>query len=333
METMQGAAAESSTMDADDLERRYRLRDTENQDIWETDLYEEHGDALRAATDRNCEAGDGRPDAPVRWEPVAVQTRCQEKRSALGRPELVRKYRLRDDLNGDVWETEQRLHDTQAQAQAAADKANRSAWRDNEVGDPVLWSVVCVLMSPDEKPVDTTTGTPDCASGAGATPDGGSQARVERPAGTRRRLPGGSGVTGVFTDGSATPNPGQGGWGVVWVEDGEIVDERHGQTEATTNNRMELQALIEAFRMLPADTQIDVVSDSNLCVQTVNQWAPAWRRAGWRRQRGTIANLDLVKSLLTLAEAHPRCTVKWTRSHAANPGNEYADGLANRRTA
>ena len=89
---------------------------------------------------------------------------------------------------------------------------------------------------------------------------------------------------GVFTDGSAVPNPGPGGWGVVWVENGEIVSKAHGHEPDTTNNRMELRALIEAFTMLPADAEIDVLSDSELCVNTITRWAPAWERAGWKRK-------------------------------------------------
>ena len=166
-------------------------------------------------------------------------------------------------------------------------------------------------------------------AGAATSEDSAGDARP--PARIGRALPGAAGITGVFTDGSADPNPGPGGWGVVWVVDGRIVDERNGETPDTTNNRMELQALIEACRMLPADAAVDVVSDSQLCVRTVNEWGPAWRRAGWRRKRGAIANLDLVKELLELAEAHPGCRVKWTRGHAANPCNEYADRLAARR--
>ena len=64
--------------------------------------------------------------------------------------------------------------------------------------------------------------------------------------------------TGVFTDGSCEGNPGPGGWGFVWVEDDAIVAQKHGHAPATTNNRMELTALIEAFRALPADAEIRV---------------------------------------------------------------------------
>lgn len=133
---------------------------------------------------------------------------------------------------------------------------------------------------------------------------------------------------GVFTDGSAVPNPGPGGWGVVWVEDGRIVRQAHGHEAHTTNNRMELRALIEAFTMLPQDAGIDVLSDSELCVNTITRWAPAWERAGWKRKAGPIKNLELVRELLALYRAHPGCRLRWTAAHAGNRWNEYADSLA-----
>ena len=133
---------------------------------------------------------------------------------------------------------------------------------------------------------------------------------------------------GVFTDGSAVPNPGPGGWGVVWVEDGRIVSKARGHEPDTTNNRMELRALIEAFGMLPADADIDVLSDSRLCVDTITRWAPGWERAGWKRKTGPISNLDLVRELLARYRAHPACRLKWTAAHAGSRWNEYADSLA-----
>jgi ribonuclease HI len=96
--------------------------------------------------------------------------------------------------------------------------------------------------------------------------------------------------TGVFTDGSCEGNPGPGGWGFVWVEEDVIVTQKCGSDRATTNNRMELTALIEAFRVLPEDAEITVYSDSDLCVKTVNEWAEAWEQRGWRRRTGAIAN-------------------------------------------
>ena len=132
----------------------------------------------------------------------------------------------------------------------------------------------------------------------------------------------------VFTDGSAVPNPGPGGWGVVWVEDGRIVRQAHGHEPDTTNNRMELRALIEAFTMLPADAEVAVLTDSELCVNTITRWAPAWERAGWKRKSGPIKNLEMVRKLLALYRAHPGCRLRWTAAHTGNRWNEYADSLA-----
>ena len=135
-------------------------------------------------------------------------------------------------------------------------------------------------------------------------------------------------ASGVFTDGSASPNPGPGGWGVVWVEDGRIVSEKHGHDPDTTNNRMELRALIEAFTMLPGDATISVYTDSRLCVNTITQWAPGWERRGWKKKSGPIMNLELVKELLALYRAHPACELRWIAAHAGHRWNEYADSLA-----
>ena len=134
--------------------------------------------------------------------------------------------------------------------------------------------------------------------------------------------------SGVFTDGSAVPNPGPGGWGVVWVEDGEIQSEKHGHDPNTTNNRMELQALIEAFKMLPENAATDVLTDSRLCVNTITKWAPGWERKGWKRKSGPLKNLELVQELLALYRAHPKCGLIWIAAHSGNRWNEYADSLA-----
>ncbi|HEY8154566.1 MAG TPA: ribonuclease H [Myxococcota bacterium] len=135
--------------------------------------------------------------------------------------------------------------------------------------------------------------------------------------------------TGVFTDGSCEGNPGPGGWGVVWVEDDRVLAEKHGRDPATTNNRMELRALITAFQMLPADAQVTVHSDSELCVKTLNEWAAGWEKRGWRRKSGPIANLELVQELWALRNARPGVRVQWIRAHDGSRWNEYADALAN----
>ncbi|MFT5049531.1 MAG: ribonuclease HI [Chlamydiales bacterium] len=133
---------------------------------------------------------------------------------------------------------------------------------------------------------------------------------------------------GVFTDGSSVPNPGPGGWGAVWVEDGEVRAQAHGQDSQTTNNRMELKALIEAYRMLPEDSDVTLLSDSRLCVDTINKWAPGWEKKGWKKKNGEIKNLELVQELLGLHRAHPKCSIGWIAAHSGNRWNEYADSLA-----
>jgi len=135
--------------------------------------------------------------------------------------------------------------------------------------------------------------------------------------------------SGVFTDGCCQPNPGPGGWGVVWVKNGSLLTRRHGCEQDTTNNRMELSALIEAYKLLPADAEETIYSDSNLCVSTVNEWAAQWESRGWKRKTGAIANLELVKELYALAKTHPQVTLKWIRAHDGSLWNEYADSLAN----
>ncbi len=133
---------------------------------------------------------------------------------------------------------------------------------------------------------------------------------------------------GVFTDGGSTPNPGPGGWGWVWVEGGEIRGEGHGHDPDTTNNRMELTALISAYESLPEDAEVTVYSDSRLCVDTITKWAPGWERKGWVRKGDPLKNVDLVKRLLALYRAHPGCKLEWIAAHAGYRWNEYADSLA-----
>lgn len=134
--------------------------------------------------------------------------------------------------------------------------------------------------------------------------------------------------TGVFTDGSSIPNPGPGGWGAVYVVDGEIVAEAHGHNADTTNNRMELTALIEGTRLVPVGTAAVLHSDSNLAVRTINEWAAGWESNGWKRKTGPIKNLDLVQELWRIMQARPELSLRWVRAHDGNRWNEYADALA-----
>lgn len=135
-------------------------------------------------------------------------------------------------------------------------------------------------------------------------------------------------VTGVFTDGSCEGNPGPGGWGYVWVDRNRVIESRWGAARDTTNNRMELTALIEAYRALPEDLSTTVYSDSQLCVNTINKWASAWEKRGWRRKTGEVRNVDLVRNLHELAQAHPHVRLKWIKAHDGSRWNEYVDALA-----
>ncbi len=135
-------------------------------------------------------------------------------------------------------------------------------------------------------------------------------------------------TSGVFTDGSAIPNPGPGGWGFVWVEDGKILAEESGYAVETTNNRMELTALMEAYRILPENAETTVYSDSRLCVDTLTKWAAGWERNGWKRKGSPLKNLDLVRELFALYRAHPGCRLEWIAAHSGDRWNEYADALA-----
>lgn len=136
--------------------------------------------------------------------------------------------------------------------------------------------------------------------------------------------------SGVFTDGSADPNPGPGGWGAVKVVDGEVAAERAGHDPSTTNNRMELTALINGFKMVKPGESITVFSDSQYCVRIVNEWAEMWEALGWKRgkRREPVENLDLVKELYAAAKAHPHARVEWIRGHNGARWNEYADMLS-----
>ena len=133
---------------------------------------------------------------------------------------------------------------------------------------------------------------------------------------------------GVFTDGSAIPNPGPGGWGAVWVRDGEVVAQDHGHDPDTTNNRMELRALQAALDLVPEGTPARIHTDSNLAVRTLTEWAAGWQRRGWKRRTGPVENLDLVRPLYERLRQRPELELVWIKAHAGNRWNEYADALA-----
>lgn len=135
-------------------------------------------------------------------------------------------------------------------------------------------------------------------------------------------------TTGIFTDGSSRPNPGPGGWGAVFVRANTIVEERHGEDAWTTNNRMELTALIKGLEMAPPGEAISIYTDSQLAVNTLTKWAKGWEARGWKRKEGEIANLDLVKRAWELVQQRPNASIEWIRAHDGSRWNEYADALS-----
>jgi len=153
------------------------------------------------------------------------------------------------------------------------------------------------------------------------------------PSRGRTVAPTGDPQDGIFTDGSATPNPGPGGWAAVRVAGGAVIGELSGADPDTTNNRMELMALLRALELVPAGTPEVLYSDSQLAVRTVNEWAPSWEARGWRRARGPVENLDLVRPLFELLRSRPELEVRWIRAHVGHRWNEYADRLAARASA
>lgn len=136
--------------------------------------------------------------------------------------------------------------------------------------------------------------------------------------------------SGVFTDGGSVPNPGPGGWGAVYVVSNEIVDEVYGHDPETTNNRMELSALIAAATLVPDGASAVVFSDSKLAIQTITEWAVGWEARGWKRKTGPVENLDLVKRAFYAYRKRPQLELRWIAAHSGYRWNEYADALASR---
>jgi ribonuclease HI len=135
-------------------------------------------------------------------------------------------------------------------------------------------------------------------------------------------------LDGVFTDGAAEPNPGPGGWGVVYVRGDKVVTERCGNEPHTTNNRMELRALIEGCALVEPGARAVLYTDSLLCVNTISKWAAGWESRGWKRKGGEIKNLELVQELYAIAQRRPELELQWIAAHSGNRWNEYADSLA-----
>ena len=133
----------------------------------------------------------------------------------------------------------------------------------------------------------------------------------------------------MWTDGACKGNPGVGGWG-AWMRFGDQEKELWGGEAATTNNRMELTAVIEGLRALKRPCRVTLHVDSTYVMNGLTKWLPGWKRNGWLTgERKPVKNKELWQALDTEAQRH-HVTWVWVKGHAGDPGNERADALANR---
>ena len=133
----------------------------------------------------------------------------------------------------------------------------------------------------------------------------------------------------IYTDGACKGNPGVGGWGAI-LRFGETEKELFGGVANTTNNRMEMTAVIEALRALSRSCDAVVFTDSSYVQKGISEWIHGWKRNGWKTaDKKPVKNADLWQTLDQLAAGH-KIEWRWVKGHAGHPENERADQLANR---
>ena len=132
----------------------------------------------------------------------------------------------------------------------------------------------------------------------------------------------------IFTDGACSGNPGAGGWGVILRCRG-VEKELSGAERETTNNRMEMTAVIEALKALKCPCNITLYTDSRYVMDGVNQWLPNWKRNNWKtaNKKSDVKNVELWQELDALLPQHEIRWV-WVKGHAGHPENERVDELA-----
>ena len=132
----------------------------------------------------------------------------------------------------------------------------------------------------------------------------------------------------IFTDGACSGNPGKGGWGAVLVYN-KTEKELSGGEAQTTNNRMELTAVIKALSALKKPCEVELTTDSKyVCDAVTKGWVYSWKKNGWRKaDKKPALNVDLWEELLPLLETH-KVTFIWVKGHNGHPYNERCDALA-----
>lgn len=135
----------------------------------------------------------------------------------------------------------------------------------------------------------------------------------------------------IYTDGACKGNPGPGGWGAILRSIGHVEKELFGGELLTTNNRMEMTAVIEALSALKRPCDIALYIDSKYVLQGITEWLPGWKAKGWKTAaKQPVKNVDLWQKLDALVNTGGH-TIEWcwVKGHAGDPGNERADALAN----
>ena len=133
----------------------------------------------------------------------------------------------------------------------------------------------------------------------------------------------------IHTDGACKGNPGPGGWGVR-LQAGQHVQELFGGELNTTNNRMEMMAVIEGLLALKRPCQVTLYLDSEYVRKGITEWIHGWKTRGWKTaDRKPVKNADLWQRLDALRQLH-HVEWRWVKGHSGDPGNERADALANR---
>ena len=133
----------------------------------------------------------------------------------------------------------------------------------------------------------------------------------------------------IFTDGACSGNPGPGGWGVL-ILNGEDETELYGGEPETTNNRMEMMAVIKALEATDPKTPVRLVTDSQYVKNGINEWIKGWKRNGWKTAaKKPVKNKDLWTEIDALVEGRD-IEWRWVKGHSGHPENERADELARR---
>jgi ribonuclease HI len=130
----------------------------------------------------------------------------------------------------------------------------------------------------------------------------------------------------IYSDGACEPNPGKGGWAALLLG-GSHEKVLSGADAYTTNNRMELTAAVRSLQSLKEPCRVDFYTDSEYLRRGITEWLPDWRRRGWKRKGGKLANIDLWQALDASMAGH-EITWHWVRAHAGNQYNNRVDGLA-----